>query len=275
MGLTLAIVLGSFALSAALAIPVLRSAGVLGPRKKVLANGVPGTATLLGVSPTGTVINDINLVCKFQLRVEISGRPVYDVETKETVPMTNMALLIPGSTLAVRVDPEDPAKVFVDWQQGIRHPNLPTAPGAMAGAVPSAGEIAAALHDPSAIASTTKGSAADLLRTGQPARGMLKSFADTGQTVRATGRTSPVEILDDPLYVLTVELNFGAGMAPIEGTVVHRVPRALVPNLRLGMELRCAVDAGNPTRNFAVNWDAVPSPVPSSVPVSRPSSLTF
>ncbi len=252
MGLTLALIAGSLLLSTAVVIPVLRSVNVLGPRKRVLTNGAPGHATLLGLTPTGTVVNDINYVCRLQLRVELPGRPVYDVETKETVPITSMALLVPGSTLAVRVDPEDAKLVFVDWQRGV----VPAVRSAAAGPT-SAADLASALRDPSALNSTTKGSAADLLRAGQPARGVLTSFADTGQTVRSTGRTSPVEILDDPLYVLKVQLQVG-GLAPIEGTVVHRVPRRIVPTLQLGRPLSCAVDPGNPTRKFAVDWDTRP-----------------
>jgi len=53
-------------------------------------------------------------------------------------------------------------------------------------------------------------------------------------------------------------------MAPVEGTVIHRVPRAVAPTLRLGMPLTCAVDPGNPTRSFAVNWAAASAPAASA-----------
>ena len=128
MELTIALIVGSLVLTSLAVIPVLRSVGILGPRKKVLANGQPGQATLLGITPTGTVVNDINYVCRLQLRVQVPGRRVYDLETKETVPITSMAMLIPGSTLAVKVDATDPKLVFVDWQRGIAHPNQPLAP---------------------------------------------------------------------------------------------------------------------------------------------------
>ena len=36
--------------------------------------------------------------------------------------------------------------------------------------------------------------------------------------------------------------------------VVQRVPRAQVPNLSMGMQLKCAVDPTNPTRNVAIDW---------------------
>jgi hypothetical protein len=253
MGVTLAIIAGSIVLTAVIIVVVLRQVGVMGPRKKVLATGVGGRALIVGVAPTGTVINEINYVVKFQLRVEVPNRAPYDVETKETVPITSMGAIVPGTVVAVKVDPNDPTAVFIDWAQGIQ-----PAAGAAAMPQPSVADVAAALHDPAAMSTVPKGSAAELLRTGQPAQGFLKSFSDTGQTPRTAGATTTApQFMDDPLYVLTVELHFGAGMEPIEGTVIHRVPRALAPTLRIGMQLKCAVDPGNPTREFAIDWDAL------------------
>jgi hypothetical protein len=275
MSTTLVIVIGSIAFSAIIAFVVLKQAGVLGPRKKVLATGTPGTAEILGVTPTGTVINEINYVCRFQLRVLLPGAAPYDVETKDTVPITAMGAIVPGAVVAVRADPSDRTKVFIDFAAGVQAGQA--APG-MAGsagptAPPSTAALATALHNPSVMATTTNGSAADLLRTGQPAQGYLRSFADTGQTPRMLGRRVAPDALDDPLFVLEVELRFGPGASPILGTVIHRVPRAIAPTLFVGMPLACAVDPGNPTRNFAVDFTAITQPsttpaVPGVSPVA-------
>lgn len=262
MGTTMVIIAVSVIVPVVIAIVVLKNAGVMGPRKKVLASGVAGQATIMGVSPTGTVINEINYVCKFQLRVQIPGRDSYDVETKETVAITSMGALVPGTVVAVKVDPQDATKVFINWNAGITPAGAVNAASATP---PSTGDIANALHDPSAAAGVQRGSAAELLRTGQPATGVLTSFADTGNTPRSLGHTNvPAENLDDPLYVLTVNLQFGPGMAPIEGTVVHRVPRTLAPSLKIGMPLKCAVDPSNPTRRFAIDWAANTTSAPST-----------
>ncbi len=260
MGSVGIIVGASVLVSIVIAVFAMRAAGIGGPRKKVLAGGKPGRATILGLTPTGTIINEINYVVRLQLRVQMPGQPTYDVETKETVPITAMAMLVPGTVVAVRVDQVKPELVFIDWQQGVTPAGVAAAGAAATGALPSTAAVAQALHDPSTMASVPQGSAADLLRTGQPAQGYLKSFSDTGQTLRMAGRTAPADVLDDPLFVLTVELHFAAGMAPVEGTVIHRVPRAVAPTLRLGMPLTCAVDPGNPTRSFAVNWAVAPAP---------------
>lgn len=261
MTTTLIIVAGSIAFTAVIAIVVLKQAGILGPRRKVLANGVPGSAQVVSVAPTGTVINEVNYVCRFQLRVQLPGNPPYDVEVRDTVPITAMGAIVPGTVLAVRVDPADLTKVFIDWRGG----QMPATAGLNPMSPPSTSAIAGALHDPSMAASVTTGSAADLLRTGQPAQGYLRSFSDTGQTPRMLGRTVAPESMDDPLFVLEVELRFGPEASPVIGTVIHRVPRAIAPSLRVGMPLQCAVDPGNPTRNFAVRWDTAGSYATSAV----------
>lgn len=256
MGTTLIIIAASVVVPLVIVAVVLKNTGVIGPRKRVLASGLTGQATIMGVQPTGTVINEINYVCKFQLRVQIPGRDTYDVETKDTVAITSMGALVPGTTVAVKVDANDPTKVFIDWNAGI----VTGGAGAAGQVPPSATDLANALHDRATAAHMPTGSAADLLRTGQPATGVLKSYADTGNTPRSLGTPVAPENMDDPLYVLTVDLQFAAGSAPIEGTVVHRVPRAVVPLLRLGMSLKCAVDPGNPTRRFTVDWAASTAP---------------
>ena len=269
MGMTIAIVAGSLLVSAFVLVMVLRAAGTLGPRKKVLATGLPGQAMIVGVTPTGTVINDINYVCRFQLRVELPGQAPYDVETKETVPITGMGQIVPGTVVGVRVAQNDRTKVFVDWQQGVVPPGTPAA-------AVSTADLAGALRDTGTAQRVPTGSAAELLRTGQPAQGYLVSFADTGQTPRSLGRQADPAVLDDPLYVLEVELHLAPGMTPIVGKVVHRVPRAVGPMLRVGMPLSCAVDPGNPTRNFAIDFAAVASSyAPSSYAPSPYGAATY
>jgi hypothetical protein len=269
MGTTVIVVVGSIVFAAIVTVMALRRAGILGPRKKVLATGIPGRATIIGITPTGTVINGTNYVCAVQLRVEIPGVTQYDVQTRESVPITAMGMVMPGTVVAVRVDQSDESKVFIDWQAvpsasaAPMPPGQPTDPaagmpmiGGPVGRPVDASDVAAVLAVPSVLAGVPTGSAADLLRTGEPALGYLTSFSDTHRTPRSLGRSLAPELMDDPLYVLQVELHPSSGSAPICGTVVHRVPRAVTPQLRVGMPLRCAVDRTDPTHRFAIQWDA-------------------
>ncbi len=100
--------------------------------------------------------------------------------------------------------------------------------------------------------------ASDLLTAGQRVPGVLNSFRDTGRTPRSTGKTpSRPEFLDDPLFVLDVELQM-TDQTPVRGRSVQRVPRAQVPNLAVGRQLMCAVDPAKPSRRFVVDWGDIP-----------------
>ena len=102
------------------------------------------------------------------------------------------------------------------------------------------------------------GSAAELLASGQRVRGVLTAFADTGKTARNTGRTpSRAEFLDDPLYVVDVDLHL-PNSAPVKGRNSQRVPRAKAASLAVGLALWCAVDPANPSRRFVVDWGDIP-----------------
>ena len=98
---------------------VLRSSGVVGSGARRFLPTACRPGAIMGSSPTGTVINEINYVVKFQLRVD-PGRETYDVEAKDTIPITSMGAITPGTSVAVKVDATDPSKVAIDWSQGVQ-----------------------------------------------------------------------------------------------------------------------------------------------------------
>jgi len=84
--------------------------------KATLQNGVPGSATVMSLTPTGTVINEMYYVCNIGLRVQLPAQAPFDVIIKQSVPITAMARVSPGMAIGVKVDPTDQTKVVIDWQ---------------------------------------------------------------------------------------------------------------------------------------------------------------
>lgn len=84
--------------------------------KATLQNGVPASALVMSLAPTGTVINDMYYVCNIGLRVQMPAQAPYDVMIKQSVPVTAMARVNPGANIGVKVDPTDQTKVVIDWQ---------------------------------------------------------------------------------------------------------------------------------------------------------------
>lgn len=232
------------------------AAGSMGD-KKTLESGVPGTATVMSLEPTGMIINNMYYVCNVGLRVQLPAQAPYDVIIQQSVPITAMARVNPGSSVGVKVDPTDNTKVVIDW-------NAPAGP-AQAAAVnpnPSAADLAAAVAGAAASGQMgqggmTFGSSRELLANGQRITGVLTAFADTGNTPRTLGmQPSQPEFIDDPMYAVTLQLHI-PNTAPLEAKVVQRVPRAMVGNLQMGMQLNCAVDPANPTQAVAIDWGDV------------------
>jgi len=119
MALGIGITIISLVVTVGIIIVVLRVvSGSMGD-KETLQNGVPGTATVMSLAPTGTVINDMYYVCNIGLRVQLPAQAPYDVMIKQSVPVTAMARVNPGSNIGVKVDAADQTKVVIDWQAAV------------------------------------------------------------------------------------------------------------------------------------------------------------
>jgi hypothetical protein len=112
---------------------------LLGNTKKLLAEGVPGTASIISVSDTGVYINE-RPMAKMELQVNVPGRPPYVVEHNEVIPFVALGMITPGSMLPVAVDPQDPHKLAIDWSGQTRMratgPSAATPMGASSSAMP-------------------------------------------------------------------------------------------------------------------------------------------
>ncbi len=216
---------------------------------KLLQTGMPGTAQITGLTQGSMVVNMTNYECHIAMNISLPGQAPYEAVITQLVPMIALPRVQPGSIVAVKVDQTDRTKAVIDFNA----PVAVAAPGmGMGMAAPNAGAIAGAVAAGGA-GSMQHGSSAALLQTGQRVRGVLMQFADTGNTPRSLGlNPSKPEYMDDPMYALTLELHI-PNLAPVTAQVVHRVPRAQVPNLRMGWELNCAVNPSNP-QEVAVDW---------------------
>jgi len=255
MGLTIIILVISGVFSVGMIFFVYRMIkGSMGDQA-TLQSGVPGTAMVMSLEPTGTVINEMYYVCHIGLRVQLPAQAPFDVMIKQSVPITAMARVNPGQSIGVKVDPTDNTKVVIDWSAPIQM----AAMGMPQMADPSAAQMAAAVGAAAAAGGMAQSgiqvsSTRDLLEKGQRVLGVLTEFADTGNTPRSLGiAPSKPEFIDDPMYAVTLQLHI-PNVAPMESKVVQRVPRAMVAQLQLGLQLNCAVDPADPTRSVAIDW---------------------
>lgn len=83
-------------------------------RRRLLETGIPGQATILAVSGGNVVVNRINVLLTFRLRVVVPGRPAYDTDHRQLTSMFQMGLVQVGTTVPVMVDPTDPKRLTLD-----------------------------------------------------------------------------------------------------------------------------------------------------------------
>ena len=93
-------------------------------RQQLLTTGLVGQAEIVSASQTSMYVNDQPVV-QMQLNVTVSGRSPYLVSHREVVPLLAIAMIQPGRSLPVAVDPADANKLAIDWA-GVTAGRAPT-----------------------------------------------------------------------------------------------------------------------------------------------------
>jgi Short C-terminal domain len=83
-----------------------------GERAGILANGIAGQGVIVAHGTPERGAQWFNL--DIDMEVHVSGRQPYRVNNQYMVPAG--ATLGPGVSLPIRVDPNDPAKIAIDWE---------------------------------------------------------------------------------------------------------------------------------------------------------------
>jgi hypothetical protein len=174
----------------------------------------------------------------------------FEVVARTQVPFSQIGNLRPGDVFSVRYDPED----HRNWELGQKISSAPAAQDAEQSLDnASAGQIAAAVQ--AGGEAGQRGSAAELLATGQRMSAVLREFAPSGKTVGDLDPTLPDP--SDAVYVFKAELPVN-GSSPIEAVFMCRVPGAKVVSLRIGAQLNVAVNPANPSREVTIDWTNSP-----------------
>ena len=92
--------------------------GSQGERGRILAEGIGGTATIVGMGTPARGAQWFNL--DLDLEVSVPGRQAYRVANTYMVPAT--ASLGQGVTLPVKVDQNDASKIAIDWDAAPQGP---------------------------------------------------------------------------------------------------------------------------------------------------------
>jgi hypothetical protein len=76
------------------------------------AHGMPGTATILAIRETGTIVGE-NPECEIDLRVVIGAGAPYDATARQALAPVAIPHFQPGKEVPVKVDRSDPLSLVI------------------------------------------------------------------------------------------------------------------------------------------------------------------
>lgn len=226
----------------------------------LLRDGMPGTAQVVFTQDTGTIIANVNLVVRVGLRVSVLGQPPYDAETRWVARgRQQWGALQPGMTVAVKVDPGDPAKVAID-------PTRPVVPGfgpAGMPAGPQAGSPWAftGMSAPPTGIPTGPGphivtrSAADIIAAGAKVDGRLLQVVPTGMVAGQVAGGLAANQADDPIVQVTFTYRGPQGEQHCQTLI--RIPDGKAHHLVNGAPIPVAVLPHDPS-SATIDWSRLP-----------------
>jgi hypothetical protein len=84
-------------------------------KKRILAEGIPGTARILASSPTGQMDDQGRPIHQMTLQIEIQGRQPVMGPALAGVPTERADQLEVGDSVPVKADPDNPSSIAIDW----------------------------------------------------------------------------------------------------------------------------------------------------------------
>jgi hypothetical protein len=229
----------------------MRSGAKADEAERIAATGIAGQATIVGLTQTGVSLND-NPQVGIDLMVTIPGRQPYAAHRKEFVPLILLGRLANGGMLPVKVDPADPSKVVIGWDQlGAAPLGVAAAPGTGSETIDQVQAMAAASglsgigHPAAGMGGVSIAQLRQYLRdTGLSGWGTLDLVQDTGQTVG-----------DDRVLRIAMTIHVD-GKPPYKSESLSLVPQSVVSKAVLGASVPVKVAADNPDA-LMVEWDRV------------------
>lgn len=235
--------------------------------------GLKGQGRVVGAATTGTTLNE-NPLMELELEITLPGKSPYRVHQRTWVPFLMMGTLAMGVTLPVIVDPADPSKILIEWDQGPSFGPLgtPGQPGTVVTQIPGGtqttqtsaqglgalGALGAAALGGLAAAQAGGGQVTSQTSMSVNLSGQqeaVKRLQDTGVTGQATitaVQDTGVVVQGQHLFVIDVVVNV-PGRAPVVAQQPAMVPEASASKVVQGATLPAKVDATD-AKVFAIDW---------------------
>ena len=194
--------------------------------KELLENGLLGRGIIVSIQQTSVstgVDFDPSHVCVFTVEVALDNEPRYTATCRQSVKATILPqLMMPGATVAVRVDPADHSHI-----------------GLSLGEAPPTITMSATSGDPKV------GSAARILDYGEPCKAVIVE-------TQPLGMRNPK---GDDMYAFMLTV-LAEGRPPYQIQVGNPVPAAALPLLYPGNTVPAKRMAEGDDRELVIDWEA-------------------
>ena len=94
-------------------------------KKKLLRDGVPGSAVVKSFYTMSEASNIGNAQHDFTLEITVPGKPPYELQGLFRIPVRLIDVVNVGTTVPVKVHPDNPKKAAIDWKsfEATKQPN--------------------------------------------------------------------------------------------------------------------------------------------------------
>ena len=232
-----------------LLIIALRIAAGTADADRVSRTGLVGTAQITGLTQTGMFLNQ-NPQVKLDLLVQVPGRAPYPASRKEFVPLIMLSQISPGASLPVKVDPNNPNDVVIQWDQ----PQA-TASG-VAASSETLGQVASALAGSGLGAASPFATAAQGNYSVEQLREYIRQNGIEGTATINQLTDSGRDIGNDRLMTVQSTVKI-PGSAPMETPpTAAMIPISVVGKLMVGSTVPVKVAPDNHNA-IVVEWERV------------------
>jgi hypothetical protein len=80
----------------------------------IAMTGVDATATITGVTQTGAMVN-FQPTMQIEMTVLPDGLPPYPASVTQVVEQHFLVKAVPGASVPIKVDPNDPGSIWINW----------------------------------------------------------------------------------------------------------------------------------------------------------------
>lgn len=216
--------------------------------QRILTTGVSGRATIVGLNQTGIQVNDQPVV-DMTLQVEAPGIAPITVTRREVVPLMLLGRLTDARPIPVKLDPQFPESVVIDWEHAMDSGPLSV------GNAPMPSQVT-----PEAVAAVASAGGLPSESDLEYRRTRLRTFGREGVAVVQSAQPTGTTVGRFPVYIVDLVIT-------VEGTTTDlpasaaAIPPEHTDKVTAGMIVPLFQDRDDPTQVSLAWEDAKPPSV--------------